>query len=54
VQLAPSLAGYLHLGHALQLANRRAEALAVYETVLKISPDVKEAQDAVALLSSGH
>jgi tetratricopeptide (TPR) repeat protein len=54
VQLAPSLAGYLHLGHALQLANRRAEALAAYETVLKISPDVKEAQDAVALLSSGH
>jgi protein O-mannosyl-transferase len=52
VELLPSDTGFLLLGHALESAGRRAEALAAYQTALKLSPENAEAQHAVDALSA--
>jgi Flp pilus assembly protein TadD len=52
VELRPTDQGYLRLGHALQMASRPGEALAAYQEALKISPDLKEAQEAVDALTA--
>ena len=51
VQLRPTDTGFVLLGHALESAGRRSEALAAYENALKLSPDLPEAQHAVDALS---
>jgi len=51
VELHPTDEGYLRLGHALQTAHRPQEALQAYEQALRISPDLKEAQQAVEALT---
>ncbi len=51
VELRPTDTGFLLLGHALENAGRRAEALAAYQAALKLSPDLPEAQRAVDALS---
>jgi len=51
LELAPTAAGYLRLGNALQLANRREEALASYQAALKLSPGLQKAKQAIDLLS---
>jgi len=52
VELRPTDTGFLLLGHALESAGRRAEALAAYQAALKLSPDLPEAQHAVDALSA--
>lgn len=47
VELTPTAQGYVRLGHALQRAGQRQEAVAAYRAALTISPDWKEAQDAI-------
>jgi len=55
VELQPTAEGYCDLGHALQQANRTAEALAAYEQALKISPDFSQARQAAqSLLQQTH
>ena len=54
LQLQPTDAGYLGLGRALAQAGRPTEALAAYQQALEISPDLTEAKQAVAALSSGR
>jgi cytochrome c-type biogenesis protein CcmH/NrfG len=49
--LRPTDMGFLLLGHALESAGRRPEALAAYQAALKLSPDIAEAQHAVDALS---
>ena len=39
VELRPTDRGFVFLGHALENAGRRPEALAVYQQALKLSPD---------------
>jgi protein O-mannosyl-transferase len=51
VELRPTDEGFLLLGHALQSAGRRTEALAAYQSALKLSPDMAEAQHAVETLT---
>ncbi len=51
VELRPTDMGFLLLGHALESAGRRPEALAAYQTALKLSPEMPEAQHAVDALS---
>ncbi len=51
VELRPTDSGFLLLGHALERAGRRPEALAAYEAALKLSPENPEAQHAVDALS---
>ena len=51
VAIRPTDQGYLRLGNALQATHRSAEALAALQEALKINPDLKEAQDAVAALT---
>jgi protein O-mannosyl-transferase len=51
VELRPTDTGFFLLGHALEIAGRRAEALAAYQSALQLSPDMTEAQDAVDALS---
>ena len=51
VDLLPTDTGLLLLGHALERAGRRPEALAAYQAALKLSPDLPEAQHAVDGLS---
>jgi protein O-mannosyl-transferase len=51
VELRPTDTGFLLLGHALENAGRRGEALAAYQAALKLSPDLPEAQRAVDALS---
>ena len=51
VELRPTDKGFMLLGHALESAGRRPEALAAYQAALKLSPDLPEAQRAVAALS---
>ena len=50
LDLRPTAGGFLILGHALESAGRRAEALAAYQQALKLSPDMAEAQHAVDAL----
>lgn len=52
VELRPTALGFLLLGHALESAGRRPEALAAYQAALKLSPDMAEAQRAVDSLSA--
>ncbi|HEX3351691.1 MAG TPA: tetratricopeptide repeat protein [Terriglobales bacterium] len=52
VELRPTDSGFLLLGHALESAGRRAEALSAYQQALKISPDLPEAQHAVDALGA--
>ena len=52
VELRPTDRGFLFLGHALESAGRRSEALAAYRQALKISPDMAEAQHAVDELAA--
>jgi tetratricopeptide (TPR) repeat protein len=52
VELRPTDEGFLLLGHALESAGRRPEALAAYESALKLSPGLPEAQHAVDALSA--
>jgi tetratricopeptide (TPR) repeat protein len=52
VELLPTDTGFLLLGHALEIAGRRTEALAAYQTVLKLSPGNPQAQHAVDALSA--
>src|SRR5713101_7618893 len=40
VEFRPTDIGFVFLGHALERAGRRAEALAAYQQALKISPDM--------------
>ena len=40
LDLRPTAGGFLILGHALESAGRRAEALAAYQQALKLSPDM--------------
>ena len=54
VEIAPNAPGYALLGHALQLAGRREEAVAAYRAALAISPDLKEAGDAVKALGGAQ
>jgi Flp pilus assembly protein TadD len=51
VELRPTDTGFMFLGHALESAGRRAEALAAYQSALKMSPEMPEAQHAVDALS---
>jgi protein O-mannosyl-transferase len=51
VELRPTDEGFLLLGHALESAGRRTEALAAYEAALKLSPSLPEAQHAVDALT---
>lgn len=51
VALRPTDTGFLLLGHALESAGRRPEALAAYRAALKLSPEMPEAQRAVDALS---
>jgi tetratricopeptide (TPR) repeat protein len=51
VELRPTDEGFLLLGHALESAGRRAEALAAYQSALKLSPGLPEAQHAVDALT---
>ncbi len=51
VELRPTDLGFLLLGHALESAGRRPEALAAYQAALKLSPGLPEAQRAVDGLS---
>jgi tetratricopeptide (TPR) repeat protein len=51
VELRPSDTGFMFLGHALESAGRRPEALAAYQAALKLSPELPEAQRAVDALS---
>ncbi len=51
VELRPTDSGFLLLGHALERAGRRPEALAAYQAALKLSPENPEAQHAVDALS---
>jgi Flp pilus assembly protein TadD len=51
VELRPTDAGFLLLGHALETAGRRPEALVAYQAALKLSPELPEAQRAVDALS---
>jgi tetratricopeptide (TPR) repeat protein len=51
VELRPTDTGFLLLGHALESAGRRPEALAAYQAALKLTPDLPEAQRAVDVLS---
>jgi Flp pilus assembly protein TadD len=51
VELRPTDTGFMFLGHALESAGRRPEALAAYEAALKLSPEMPEAQRAVDALS---
>lgn len=50
LKLQPNVQSYLGLGRTLAETGHKAEALAAYELALKISPDVVEAQHAVAAL----
>jgi len=52
VELRPTDTGFVLLGHALESAGRRSEALAAYQQALKISPDMVEAQRAVDALTA--
>ncbi len=52
VELRPTDTGFLLLGHALESAGRRPQALAAYQAALKLSPDLAEAQHAVDTLSA--
>ncbi|MGH9538650.1 MAG: tetratricopeptide repeat protein, partial [Terriglobales bacterium] len=52
VELRPTDSGFLLLGHALESAGRRAEALSAYQQALKISPDLPEAQHEVDALGA--
>jgi len=54
LELQPTVEGYLHLGRALVLVNRRPEALMAYQQALQLSPDSKEAEQAVASLLAGR
>ena len=54
VEIEPTAEGYLRLGQALAEAQRREEALEAFREALKISPDLTEAQQAVAALSARH
>jgi len=49
--LRPTDTGFLLLGRALERTGRRSEALAAYQTALKLSPEMPEAQHAVDALS---
>lgn len=51
VELRPTATGFLLLGHALETEARRPEALAAYQSALKLSPELMEAQHAVHELS---
>jgi Tfp pilus assembly protein PilF len=51
VELRPTDMGFLLLGHALESAGRRSEALAACQAALRLSPDSPEAQHAVDALS---
>jgi protein O-mannosyl-transferase len=51
VELRPTDTGFMLLGHALESAGRRLQALAAYQAALKLSPDSNEAQHAVDALS---
>ena len=51
VELRPTDTGFMLLGHALESAGRRPEALSAYQAALKISPEMPEAQHAVDALS---
>jgi tetratricopeptide (TPR) repeat protein len=51
VELRPTATGFLLLGHALETEARRPEALAAYQSALKLSPELPEAQHAVHELS---
>jgi Tfp pilus assembly protein PilF/uncharacterized membrane protein (GlpM family) len=52
VELRPTDEGFLLLGHALESAGRRTEALAAYQAALKLSPSLPEAQHAVDALTA--
>ena len=52
LELRPTDRGFLLLGHALESAGRRTQALAAYQQALKISPDMVEAQRAVDSLAA--
>jgi protein O-mannosyl-transferase len=52
VELRPTDVGFLLLGHALEHAGRRPEALAAYQGALKLSPDMPDARHAVDALSA--
>jgi protein O-GlcNAc transferase len=52
VELRPTDMGFLLLGHALEHAGRRPEALAAYQAALKLSPDMPDARHAVDALSA--
>ena len=54
LELQPTVGGYLHLGRALVLVNRRPEALMAYQQALQLSPNSEEAEQAVASLSAGR
>ncbi len=51
VDLRPTDTGFMFLGHALESAGRRTEALAAYQAALRLSPEMPEAQRAVDALS---
>jgi tetratricopeptide (TPR) repeat protein len=52
VELRPTDLGFLLLGHALEHAGRRSEALAAYQAALKLSPEMPDARHAVDALSA--
>jgi Tfp pilus assembly protein PilF len=54
LQLHPTDQGYLRLGHSLEMAHLRPEALAAYREALKINPDSTEARLAMDALSKDH
>lgn len=51
VKLRPTDTGFLLLGHALEIAGRRPEALSAYQSALNVSPEMPEARQAVDALS---
>jgi Tfp pilus assembly protein PilF len=52
IELRPTDQGFLLLGHALESAGRRTEALAAYQAALRLSPSLPEAQRAVDALTA--
>jgi tetratricopeptide (TPR) repeat protein len=53
VSLRPTDEGYFCLGRGLQVEHRNAEAMAAYQSALKINPGYEEAQQALNSLSAG-
>jgi Flp pilus assembly protein TadD len=54
VEVQPTAEGYFELGRTLARVGRRDAALQAYQQALKISPDLKEVQQAIDALQQGR